>query len=229
MTKKNMDVYDTVEEVAFSMNNTPLSESGVTPHYAFFGWETRGALDFALNDDLIFPNHMVTYSEKLHDENDLRLRLIKTIKDGYAGKRNESYNARISELPVLKEGDLVLLTTDSHPLSSKTNKKLQVRRLGPYRVLKIDGQQAVLSDLDGNVVRDLVSLRRLSLIPGYIENFPADVVHTITECNETEPIMLEETGKTRYHDGSHQCLVRLKGSRKSTMWIPEEYFQDRCV
>ena len=223
LKRPDLDVFDVIQDVQYSMNTCPQSESGLSAHFVHFGWEPKSPLDFTLDDGIVFPKQMGTFAERLEDESKLRHELVKQVKDFYAQRRIAKYNARITQLPVLKEGDLVLLSTHSHPLSSKSSRKFKVHRSGPYTVLKIDGHSAILADAEGNVLPDLISQRRLSKISQYRENFPCDLVGAIEEVPSSVNVGLKPTGRYRQRDGNVERLMRLDNDRRCTIWLPDNY------
>ena len=114
------------------------------------------------------------FAEALHEQASRRKELLKLCKDLAARDMKFKYDSSIVALPDFQPGDLVLLQTHNHPLSSKKMRKFKVLKKGPYRVHNVDRYHCALMDLDNNLLPDLFPLRKLQKIPGFKENLPAD-------------------------------------------------------
>ena len=169
----NMDIMDAVDHVVFPMNATPSSVTSVSPHFCFFGFEPITPLDANLIPDL--PGSPTMFVENLKNEISMRNALLKESKRLIAENRKYNFDKRIQDAPSFSIGDLVLMDVPNHPLSNKNMRKFKVKRAGPFKILEIDGMMALLADMQGNALNDLVSIRKLRKIGGYKSNFPIDV------------------------------------------------------
>ena len=223
-----VDLYEALDEVMYSINSTPSSETGLSSHFLFFGWQPVDPIDFKLNVDSVLPKNLVTYAQEIKKETALRQDLVKEIKKYYAEHRAEKYNNSISDRPVLKPGDLVLLETGAHTGSSKQVKKFKIRNSGPFRVRKTEGYACILEDMDGQILPDLISQRRIRKIPQYVDTLGIDRVNCITENNgvvqaENRFTQVRVLGRRKRICGEDYVLVRSPYDSKSTMWIREEF------
>ena len=232
LTLKNesIDPYDSLLDLQFSMNNTVNSVTGLTPHFCFHGFETVDSLDFNLKADSYLPSGDVQFAEALHEQASRRKELLKLCKDLAARDMKFKYDSSIVALPDFQPGDLVLLQTHNHPLSSKKMRKFKVLKKGPYRVHNVDRYHCTLMDLDNNLLPDLFPLRKLQKIPGFKENFPADreTVHCTPDNDsyyqprpdDLFPNSLVVGNKIRFKNNETQVLCYPFGLKDCGTYVP---------
>ena len=174
LTNKDVDVFDCLLDVMFSLNNCSSSVTGLTPHFVFHGFETIDPTDNNLQLANSLPSAPVQFAEVLQQENKRRNELIKICKEAAAREMKYNFDRSIVALPDFQPGDLVLVESHNHPRNSTSMRKFKVQRRGPYYVHAIDGYHCVLRDVDGHILNDLFPIRKLQKIDGYKESFPAD-------------------------------------------------------
>ena len=178
---ENLDPYDCLLDCSYAINNTASVVNGLTPFECFYGWSTNDITDVNLSSDLHLPNNLVIYEEELKNQANRRHALIKKARELKSSNMKWAADRTISHLPQYQVGDLCLLRTHNHPLSSKTSRKMKVLKKGPFRIQAIDGMHCVLVDMENKVYNDLVPLRHIETIPGYVDNFPIDLCNQINE------------------------------------------------
>ena len=237
-----IDVFDSLADIQYAINNCPHSATGITPFFAMFGWDTKTPVDHTLSTDGLFPKNTMLFAENLRLESANRLALIKEVKDFHAANVKQRHDKSILDLPVLKPGDLVLIQSNNHPLSSKVMRKFKVLRSGPFKVIKITGNSCLLADCEGHVLPDLVSMRRLRKIDSYIENFPADRVANVISAPEstdrrTDPewpdghlgnaVTYRLGGRYRTRDYTLEALIYIGNDTKCGVYVPMDRLHNR--
>ena len=170
----DVDLYDSLLDVQFSLNCTASSVTGLSPHFAFHGYEPVNSIDHNLQVESLLPSNPVRFAEELQSEAMRRKDLIKQCKILAARQMKHTYDRSIAALPELNRGHLVLLETHNHPRSSKTMWKFKVLKKGPYRIPSVHNYHCFLRDLEGNILNDLYPVRKLHKIEGYRDSFPVD-------------------------------------------------------
>ena len=173
----DLDVFESVTDCQYSLNNTSSSVTGLTPHYAFYGWDCVDPTDHNLDVDSLIPAGPIRFAEELRNEARRRNSLIKQCKVIAAQHMKHTYDRSIAALPELQKGDLVLIDSHNHPRSSKTMRSFKVRKSGPYHIHTVDKHHCVLADMNGRILPDLYPVRKLQKIDGYRDTFPADMVN----------------------------------------------------
>ena len=151
--------------------------TGLTPHYAFYGWDCVDPTDHNLDVDSLIPAGPIRFAEELRNEARRRNSLIKQCKVIAAQHMKHTYDRSIAALPELQKGDLVLIDSHNHPGSSKTMRSFKVRKSGPFHIHTVDKHHCVLADMNGRILPDLYPIRKLQKIDGYRDTFPADMVN----------------------------------------------------
>ena len=173
----DLDVFESVADCQYSLNNTSSSVTGLTPHYAFYGWDCVDPTDHNLDVDSLIPTGPIRFAEELRNEARRRNSLIKQCKVIAAQHMKHTYDRSIAALPELQMGDLVLIDSHNHPRSSKTMRSFKVRKSGPFHIHTVDKHHCVLADMNGRILPDLYPVRKLKKIDGYRDTFPADMVN----------------------------------------------------
>ena len=169
-----VDLYDSLLDVQFSLNCTTSSVTGLSPHFAFHGYEPVNPIDHNLQVESLLPSNPERFAEELQSQAVRRKDLIKQCKILAACQMKHTYDRSIAVLPELNRGDLVLLETHNNPRSSKIMRKFKVLKKGPYRIHSVDNYHCVLHYLNGNLLNDLYPVRKLNKIEGYRDSFPVD-------------------------------------------------------
>ena len=195
----DVDLYDSLLDVQFSLNCTASSVTGLSPHFVFHGYEPVNPIDHNLQVESLLPSNPVRFAEELQNEAVRRKDLIKQCKILAARQMKHTYDRSIAALPELNRCDLVLLETHNHPRSSKTMRKFKVLKKGPYRVHSVDNYHCVLRDLDGNILNDLYPVRKLHKIEGYRDSFPVDR-ETVGVCLNNSRDEFDFEYDDRYYD-----------------------------
>lgn len=215
--KNQVDIYDTLLDVSFSMNLTP-GVSGLTPFYCLHGWYPRDLTDMKIPiTDEVIPDSKTVYAEKFQEEADTRLRLIRDLRTHIATQMTHRFNSNISSVPSFKEGDLVLLKTNYNPRSSSKHRAFKVKKKGPYIVVKVLDYQVLLKDLKDNILPDLYSIRHIERIEGYRDTFPVDYVGTI----QAIPEQILVKNKVKVRKGQIERLCYVLGNKTSGVYVPE--------
>ena len=75
-----------------------------------------------------------------------------------------NHDKHIVTLPDLNVGDLVLYDVPNHPLSSNKMRKFKVHESGPFRIKALEDYSAILTDMNGTVLNDMIPVRKLGTL-----------------------------------------------------------------
>ena len=215
-----LKVKDILPDIQGAINSVESTSMGVSPFYAFHGWQPIDVTDSACGLDKPLTNQNKILLETVVAENKLRMELTKKARELASKETKHRHDAGIVNVPFFKQGDLVIVDTHDHPLSSQTSRKEKVRRAGPFHVVHVDRFQALLKDLKGCIIPDMVSLRKLKKIEEYNHTFPVDYAD-----KTTDPVVaIHVSEKTRENNNRKQHLVYPKDDggfiqRKSGFWL----------
>ena len=176
-TLKNpsIDIFDTITDVQFSMNNSHNTAIGTSSYFAFHGRHPIDVFEHNLQLDPLQANNHV-FVENLMKESELRHSLIKEAKNISSQNMKQKHDSKIVNLPSFKPGDLCMIDTPSHPLDIPGMKKFKIKKKGPYKIVHLlDDYNCTLSDLSGTLLNDIYPLRKLTKIPGNVDTFSPDL------------------------------------------------------
>jgi hypothetical protein len=163
------------DDVISCINSLPHTRLGVSSFYIFHGWDKSSNFEISLkNIESSSPENYQFLSDFVRKSGN-RLSLTNRARALVNAKTKMLHDKNIKQYKNLIPGDVVLLETPAHNLSSGTSRKMKVRRAGPFIVKTILGGAAYLTDIRGKDLRDLFSLRRLSKIEGYDGSFAPDL------------------------------------------------------
>jgi hypothetical protein len=191
---------EALEDCLGSLNNTVHLDFNCSPHYLFFGWEASNPVTRSLNADVPMTRDNRILIDDVVKQNQVRESLAKRTRKLISDETKLYHDSKIDEVTDFKINDLILLECKKHPLSSDKSKKLRIFRKGPFRIACLDQGSAVLQDLQGNLLKDLVSLRRLTRIQSFDQTFPTDLV------DGSVIAQIVNTGKMRKKGGQKQHL-----------------------
>lgn len=197
---------DYIFDAEFASRITPCETTGCSPFYAVHGFHPATPQEVLIPH---FPNDETTISPDRHE------RIMTWIKDNslWAKDRQREYaNAHRRPHPTYKLGDKVFVDA-SHLRHDRQNKKLDLRRIGPYEVIRIiDGKAYEINlplDLIQAGVTPVFHPSRLSLandgLPGQhqqgqppimIEDYTG--VHPEWEVDEIVDCKVTPKGGTQY-------------------------------
>ena len=205
-------------DATIAFNNTPHdSLDGLSPFFVYHGREYKTGLDSALKltEQIYEPQHII--AKEMQERIKARNALIKKSHLMAKERRNHLHNIGISEATTFASGDQVLLDDKNITTHKRAGKKCKKFRRGPFLVLSTVKNMAVLSDINGKILRDLIPFRRLSHAKDLDDScsfdsaIPAELI-----C------YLHETDKTRDKNGQIQRLYypieEGRILRKSAFW-----------
>ena len=168
---------DAIAESQYVCNSTVHSTMKVSPYFVVYGRNPINRFDFGIVKDL--PGSDFPYVEDIAREHKHRFETMQhanKLAARYAKyKHDTSY---VVGPPNIKLGDLVMCRANTH--ERNLSRKFKIKQSGPYRVVALHKNCALLSDLEHNVLPDLKPFRALTKIDSYTETFPTDTVNCIS-------------------------------------------------
>ena len=159
-----IDIFDTIADVQFSINNSHNTAIGTSSYFAFHGRHPIDVFEHNLQLDPLPPSSHV-FIENLMKESELRHSLIKKAKNISSKNMKQKHDSKILSLPDIKPGDLCMTDTPNHPLAIPGMKKFKIQTRGPYKVIHLlDDYNCTLSDLNGTLLNDIFPVRKLTKI-----------------------------------------------------------------
>jgi hypothetical protein len=225
-----MDVKDILPDVQSAVNKVESTAMGCSPFYAMHGWEAIDNVETECGIDKPLTTSNKKLLEEVVTSNKLRMELLKNARELASKETKHRFDGGIVNIPQFSVGDLVLLSTHDHKLSSQTSRKDKVLFEGPYYILHVDRFQAALKDVKGEILPDMHSLRKLKKIESYKQSFPVDLAN-----KSTDPVIsIYASEKTRTIDGKLQHLCYPKdreGSieRKCGFWLDDAVWSKHSV
>ena len=213
-------------KVSFALNQSVDVRTKMRPFYIFHGWNANTTIECETGADAAKPEHE-HFTEELRSANKLRHALARAARDKKFLSYKYLHDSALQGMPDLTAGQLVLMAVPQHRLLPASSKSGHVLLAGPYRVNEVVGDAALLSDLKGNVVPDLVSRRRLRSIDAYRTSFPIDDATNVTS-NKKGSVAAHITigGRSRQRGGMDERLCYALGEKTRGVWIPEEYLKE---
>jgi Reverse transcriptase (RNA-dependent DNA polymerase)/RNase H-like domain found in reverse transcriptase/Integrase zinc binding domain/Chromo (CHRromatin Organisation MOdifier) domain/Aspartyl protease len=152
------DWFDLLPLAEFAYNNARQESTRMSPFYANYGFHPRFLAEFA-NPTTPIPaaNDFASHLQEVHE------RLVENIKK--AQDYQAHYYDRKHKPVEFKPGDLVWLNS-SHISTMRPSKKLDWKRLGPFKVLERIGLQAYRLDLPPTM-RHIHNVFHVSLLEQY--------------------------------------------------------------
>ena len=163
-------MFDTLLNVQFLLNNSSSTVAG--PHLVFHGFETVDPTDLQLKNSL--PSCPVQFVEVLQQGNKRHNKLIKIRKEAAASEMQYYFDPSIVTMLIFQPLDFVLIESHNNPRNSISMQKFRVHKHGPYQIHAVHGYHCILKDTDGNILNDLIPIRKLHKIDGYKEYFHVD-------------------------------------------------------
>lgn len=188
----------------FSYNNTPSSSTLFSPFFACFGFHPRFN-SLSLSSAVPSADAWVTSMQKIHEDLASCLRAAKASQARFYNK-----GRRVADS--FAPGDLVWLSRRNLKTSRPSN-KLDVRRVGPFPVIKMVGSNAVKLELPP-AFRRLHPVFNLSLISRYLPPATTDrasdlpVVTRLAEYFLSTNTVTHVVGYRRSPDGVDEYLLR---------------------
>lgn len=188
----------------FSYNNSPSTSTGFSPFFALQGYHPRfnslaASSTIPLADD--FVSHLQEIQQNLADN-------LRMAKEAQAKFYNGSRRIDVTYEP----GDFVWLSR-KHLKTKRPSNKLDVRRIGPFKVIRMIGKNAAELLLPDNVSR-IHPVFNISLLMPFVDTTsrpleippknPQDFFDEFVEWGDITYIL----DYRRTHDGIHEYLVR---------------------
>ena len=214
-------------EIAFAVNTRISARTNLSAFYIFHGFEPVTPTDLETGSCEGIKKHSLL-AEEVVAENDRRHDFVKRIKSMKDEKTKFVHDSAISEVPHINVGDLCLVSTPRHFLNAKNSKKGRVLNSGPFQVAAVVGPTVLLTDLQGQVLPDLINKRRIRVIPGYRKNFYIDRVGDTAAklAAEGEPkdlvASIQYTQKFKVKGGKKCVLAYPLGLKTCGVWIPTD-------
>jgi hypothetical protein len=129
---------DNLDLAKFSINNLHSSSSGVSPFFFIHGYHPQfNSITTSSNNSC--ANHLIQDLQDIQEKATTSLQQAKI-------KQAHYYNQHRTVPPVYSPGDLVLLS-QKNIKTHRSNSKLDFRHLGPFSVIRMVGDNAVLLDI----------------------------------------------------------------------------------
>jgi hypothetical protein len=211
------DWVDWLPLAEFAYNNARQESTKMTPFYANYGYHPRFISQFESPANHAAPA-ATDFAFQLHEIHDHLVENVKSAQDSQA-RYYDAKHERIEFAP----GDMVWLNS-ANIATSRPSKKLDWKRLGPYKVVRRVGLQAYELALPPTMrhfhnvfhVSLLDPVRSTSLPPRMPPAPPALYVEDNQEYYEIENILNSE-----YRDGLIKYLIKWKGFPDSdNSWEP---------
>jgi len=226
------DWHDLLPLAEFAYNNAKHSSTQVSPFYANYGYHPRMSVTDQATHHSGSSNPaadaFVKRLERIHQD------LVQNLKDAQS-KHKEHYDAKVKESPAFKIGDLVWLSK-KHIATNRPSRKLDYRRLGPFKILEIVGEAKSAYKLELPVQIKIHPVFHVSLLTPYKVNTlpgrhqaPAPLPDIIDGNNEWE---VEKILDSRIHYRKLQYYVDWKGyTPADRTWEPAEHVANspECV
>ena len=206
----------------FAYNNARSTSTGMSPFYANLGYHPSANNppdETARNPASLIMAHWMT---TVHEEAGRRLKEAKTRMKKYADRKR-------LETPHFEEGQLVML--DARNIKTKRpSKKLDRKRLGPFKISKVVSPTAVKLTLPERW--RIHGTFHVSLIEPYRTGMqdapnPQDVLDQMGDVYP-EDFVVEEIMDALLFDGNVKYLVKWEGypRKKDWTWEPFEHFSE---
>ena len=137
------DWVDILPLAEFTYNNAQHASTQVSPFFANYGFNPRCQLK-VLNDQGV-PVHPIAESF-VEKQRAIYKRIKENLQQAQA-KYKEFYDANHKESPPFQVGDLVWLSR-RNITTSRPSAKLDYKRLGPFKILKVVGESKMAFKLD---------------------------------------------------------------------------------
>ena len=205
----------------FAYNNTASSTTNMTPFYANYGYHPRFS---ATVRDVPAPAAQ-DHVKHIKDTHSLCQASMK-----HAHESQKKYaNRRRSPAPDFKEGQLVLLKR-TNIRTDRPSDKLDLKLLGPFKILRIVGSSAYRLDLPATM--KVHPTFHVSLLEPYHSNDlparrPAPPPEPIVDDDGDLRYHVKTILKSRLHRRAFQYFVRWAGyDANSDSWIPHTELDD---
>lgn len=213
------DWVDWLPMAEFTFNNSTSASTKLTPFFAWQGFHPR-ANSFTVPSTVPKADDFVLLLE------DIQLILVDSLRRAKSIQARD-YNNRARPSPPYAVGDWVWLTRRFIP-STRPSSKLDYRRIGPFRVTKLIGTNAVQLEL-GSSFHRFHPVFNVSLLTPYIDptiggrpptTAPQSSTHTIPPIHNWQHVagILDYCNRGRQH---HEYLLRwVHGSPSDDTWVP---------
>jgi hypothetical protein len=136
------DWYQLLPLAEFVYNNAQNASTGVSPFYANYGYHPRSSPRLVVTEEVINPRaeELAAKIRKIHTQ--LRSQLESAQAD-----YKEKYDRHVKEHPPFAVGDKVWLMR-KYIKTNRPSQKLDVKRLGPFKILEIVGESKVAFKLE---------------------------------------------------------------------------------
>lgn len=203
----------------FTFNNSTSASTKLTPFFSWQGFHPR-ANSFTVPSKVPKADEFVVLLE------DIQLILAESLRHAKAVQAR-NYNRKARPAPPYAIGDWVWLTRCFIP-STRPSSKLDYRRIGPFRVAKLVGSNAVQLEL-GSTFHRLHPVFNVSLLTPYINpTIGGQPISTAPSLDQRSlpPIhnwqhvagILDYRSRGRIH---HEYLLRwLYGNPADDTWVP---------
>ena len=220
----SVDIFDIIQDIEYSLNNGAIVHAtGVTPHYAFHGFEVKHPGEVDLTG--VIPKGVKIFTEELQEEVNLRRHLITNARRIASLQMKYDHDSHIQRVREFCVGDMVLLRSHRHPDDHPKLRKFALKEKGPFIVHQICGMNCLLRGIDKDtgvqhVIPDLFSIRHLKKIDSYKDSFPVDSCRTVNEQSNPEvTIKFKRMNRFKGNDQDRLVLLRPEAKRHS-LWYP---------
>lgn len=150
----------------FSYNNSPSTSTGFSPFFALQGYHPRFN-SLAVSSSIPSANEFVRHLQQIQDNLAENLKLAKASQARFYNK-----DRRVDS--IYNPGDMVWLSR-RHLKTKRPSNKLDVRRIGPFKVLRMVGKNAAELDLPQNM-SCIHPFFNISLLMPFVRSLPEDSV-----------------------------------------------------
>jgi hypothetical protein len=180
------DWHDLLPFAEFVYNNTQSSSTLITPFFANYGYHPRCNLRVTASDSESINPTAEILVEKFKQLHSVLRSNLQTAQDRY----KEHYDRHAQEPPVLNVGDMVWLNR-KNIRTNRPSQKLDVKRMGPFRVEGIVGESKLAYRLALPHQMRVHPVFHVSLLEPYHQS-------SITSRRQPDPPPIEVEGELEY-------------------------------
>jgi hypothetical protein len=214
------DWYDLLPLAEFAYNNAKHASTQLSPFYANYAYHPRMSIAYQ-DQGTSNPaaDALAQRLERTHQD------LIKNLRAAQA-KYKEHYDAKIKEPPRFEVGDLVWLSC-KHIATNRPSKKLDFKRIGPFKILEVIGEAKSAYKLDLPAQMKIHPVFHVSLLSSY----RPDTIPGRQQAPPPPPVVIEGNDEwevekildSRVHYRKLQYYVDWKGyTPTDRTWEPAE-------
>ena len=144
-----------------TLNTAIDEESGTSPFERVKGYTYRTPLDSILEVDDVIDNDVPPTLLELRQRHQLRRSLQVKHLQMRRAQQKFTHDTNLDKLEDFKVGDYVYLKTDKHKDSPSNNRKGALKKCGPFKIVSLTQNNAILCDFKGSIGKNEFSIHNL--------------------------------------------------------------------